>query len=43
MLDIGEEWPDGEDPGVARYRHFYQVYTYHRFRGVALEINNIQV
>lgn len=24
-LDIGSEWPDGEDPGVARYRLFYQV------------------
>ena len=24
-LDIGEEWPEGEDSGVARYRKFYQV------------------
>ena len=23
-LDIGEEWPEGEDSGVARYRKFYQ-------------------
>lgn len=26
-LEIGQEWPDGEDPGVARYRLFYQVYN----------------
>lgn len=26
-LEIGSEWPDGEDRGVARYRYFYQVET----------------
>lgn len=24
-LETGQEWPDGEDPGIARYRLFYQV------------------
>ena len=24
-LDIGEEWPDSEDGGIAQYRRFFQV------------------
>ena len=26
-LEIGTEWPDSEDPGVARYRLFFQNWT----------------
>ena len=24
-LDVGEEWPDSEDGGIAQYRRFFQV------------------
>ena len=28
LQDVGEEWPDFEETGLARQREFYQVHTY---------------